>query len=321
MKETILDYIRLTRPGNLVFVVVLLWVMEKWVATPILRYAHMPEQLPWWLLLLIILGTVFIAAGGYVINAYFDVKIDRINHPDSLIVTRTVDKPSAMLFFQILTGLGLACGMGASWACHSTSMAMVYVMVPGLMWFYSASYKRQFLLGNLIIAFSSALTPMLIGLANDGWMQHQYGDLVLSVGVIQSIYVWTAGFALFAFLMTWMREIVKDLEDQMGDRELECHTVPIVLGDMWAKVLVTVLVVVVMAMTAWLVLGPIPFSHEWHSLSVRFMVFAIEIPLVCELCLLWSAKIPSDYRSAQQLLKFIMALGTMYGFVIERSLQ
>lgn len=315
------DYLRLVRPGNLAFMAILIWVMEKWVATPLLHYAHMSEQLPWWVLLLLGLGTVLIAAGGYVINAYFDVKIDRINHPDDLIVTRTISKPAAMRYFQVLTVLGLIAGLGASWACHSVSMALVYIMVPGLLWFYSASYKRQFIVGNVIIAFCSALTPLLVGLANDGWMQYTYGDLVLNVGVVQSIYVWTTGFALFAFLCTWAREVVKDLEDQMGDRELECHSMPIVIGELWTKIFVTILLAVVLALAVWLVFGPMPFPHTWSSLSVRYVVFGVMVPVLGEVALLWSARIPSDYRSAQQLLKFIMLLGTLFSLVIYRGLM
>ena len=87
---------RLVRWSNLLFLAALIWLMEKWVAVPILDAAAFGEQLPGYMLLLLILATVGIAAGGYVINDYFDVKIDRINRPDELIVTNTVSKPAAM---------------------------------------------------------------------------------------------------------------------------------------------------------------------------------------------------------------------------------
>ena len=95
--ELFKDIMRLVRWSNLLFLAALIWLMEKWVVVPILDKAAFGEQLPWYLLLLIMLATVGIAAGGYVINDYFDVKIDRINRPDEVVVTRSVSKPAAML--------------------------------------------------------------------------------------------------------------------------------------------------------------------------------------------------------------------------------
>ena len=90
--EIVKDILRLVRWSNLLFLAALVWVMEKWVATPVLDKAAFGEQLPWFITLLIMLAIVLIAAGGYVINDYFDVKIDRINRPESVIVTRTIRK-------------------------------------------------------------------------------------------------------------------------------------------------------------------------------------------------------------------------------------
>lgn len=319
--EILKDYVRLTRPANLLFIAILMWTMERWVAVPVLQhYWQLPEQMPVFLLCLLILSTVCIAAGGYVINDYFDVKIDRINRPDSMIVTQTISKESAMRFFMVLTAVGLIVGEAAAWCCRSTTLAIIFVMIPGLLWFYSASYKRQLIIGNLIVAFSSALTPFLIALTNEAWMRHTIGDVVLSVGVPQMLYTWIGGFAAFAFVMTWMREVVKDLQDQQGDRELECHTLPIVWGETWTKILVTIVALLVIGTSVWLIFNVLPFSHEWSGLSVRYWICAWMVPMVGELALLWNAKIPSDYKTAQQLLKWIMMMGTLYSFVIQASL-
>ena len=68
LAEIIKPYLRLLRVGNLCFIAILLYVIEKWVATPLLHVAQFTEQMPWWVLLLLIVSTVLIAAGGYVIN-------------------------------------------------------------------------------------------------------------------------------------------------------------------------------------------------------------------------------------------------------------
>ena len=174
--EKLRDYLMLVRWQNLLMTAIVLFVMEKWVATPILRAAYFGEQLPWWLLTLLILATVLIAAGGYVINDYFDVKIDAINRPDRLIVTCSVTKPQAMRLFQVLTAAGIVCGLVCAALLRSWVTAVIFVFVPGLLWFYSASYKRQLLIGNLIVALVAALSPLLVAIANVAWLRHLYTD-------------------------------------------------------------------------------------------------------------------------------------------------
>lgn len=314
------DYIRLVRWPNLMFIAILMWTMEKWVAVPVLNHIGFCEQLPWWILTMLILGTVLIAAGGYVINDYFDVKIDRINRPDRVIVAETISKDAAMLYFQILTGLGMALGIWASAALHSWSLGIIYVMVPGLLWFYSSSYKRLFLVGNIIVSIAAAVTPFIIALANVDYMHRLYGEIMRWMPVDHDMYFWIGGFSIFAFVCTLIREIIKDLQDQMGDRELECHTMPIILGEMWTKVIVTILIAATMALLCWFLFALIPFPHIWHSLSTRYIVLGLLVPLACDIWLLWAAKIPSDYKTAQEVMKFIMFIGTLYSFVILKLL-
>ena len=189
------DYLKLIRIPNLVFIAILLWVMETWVAVPVLGQSLWQEQLPWWLLMLLIVSTVLIAAGGYVINDYFDVKIDRINRPERLIVTRTISKEQAMRFFQILTACGIAMGIAVAVVVRSTTLGLIYVVVPGLLWFYSSSYKRQFIVGNVIVAFASALVPMLIAFANVSYLKHSYGEVVQYSPASHDLYIWLGGFA------------------------------------------------------------------------------------------------------------------------------
>ena len=141
---------KLLRVGNLAFLAILLYVMEKWVAVPLLHLEKFPEQMPWWILTLLILSVVCIAAGGYVINDYFDVKIDRINRPDDMVVTRVISREAAMNWFYVLTAIGVVAGLAVAWWARSWTLAMIYIVIPGLLWFYSASYKRQLLVGNIV---------------------------------------------------------------------------------------------------------------------------------------------------------------------------
>lgn len=311
---------RLVRWSNLLFLAALVWLMEKWVAVPVLDKAAFGEQLPWYVLLLVGAAIVLIAAGGYVINDYFDVKIDRINRPDEVIVTRSVSKPAAMRLSVGLSAAGLICGIVVAVLLQSMTLGIIFVLVPGLLWFYSSSYKRLFMVGNLTIALLAGLTPMIVAMTNVAQLQLLYEAILPYTSLEHDLYAWLGGFALFAFLLTWIREIVKDLQDQMGDRELECHSMPVVWGEKWTKVFVTLLIVSALALIGHLWWHVLPFPTSWTSLSTRYIVLGIVIPLLGSLWLLWSAKIPSDYKTCQQVIKLTMLLGMLYSICIVRGL-
>ena len=321
LAEKIKPYLKLLRVSNLAFLAALLYVMEKWVAVPLLHVDKFQEQMPWWVLTLLIVSVVCIAAGGYVINDYFDVKIDRINHPDDLIVTRVISRDAAMRWFQVLTVIGIVAGLTVAWWARSWNLLFIYVVIPGLLWFYSASYKRMLLVGNLIVAFISALVPLLVAMVNADHLKFLYKDTLAFTPIVGQLYVWLGGFALFSFLLTIAREVVKDLEDIEGDRELECHTMPIVWGEKASKVVATLLGVATMALIGYLAWFVLPFPMEWSTLTGRFVIFGLMVPMICVLVLLWSAGSKRELHTVQQVLKFIMFIGTMFGYVIYVNLM
>ena len=320
LAEIIKPYLQLLRVGNLTFVAILLYVMEKWVATPLLQLEQFGELMPWWILTLLIVSVVGIAAGGYVINDYFDVKIDRINRPDNLVVTRIISRDAAMNLFYGLTAVGVIAGTVVAWWAHSWTLLFTYVVIPGLLWFYSASYKRMFLVGNLVVAFASAIVPLLVAIANADYLHHLYQNALAYSPIVGELYVWIGGFAAFAFLLTWVREIVKDIEDIEGDREMECRTLPIVWGDKVAKIIATILLVVIATLIVYILFAVLPFSHEWKSLPTRYVVFGLIVPILCSIVLLWAANNRTEYHRVQTIIKFAMFMGMLFSYVIATNL-
>ena len=320
LAEIIKPYLQLLRVGNLTFVAILLYVMEKWVATPLLQLEQFGELMPWWILTLLIVSVVGIAAGGYVINDYFDVKIDRINRPDNLVVTRIISRDTAMHIFYGLTAVGMIAGTVVAWWAHSWTLLFTYVVIPGLLWFYSASYKRMFLVGNLVVAFASAIVPLLVAIANADYLHHLYQNALAYSPIVGELYVWTGGFAAFAFLLTWVREIVKDIEDIEGDCEMECRTLPIVWGDKVAKIIATILLVVIATLIVYILFAVLPFSHEWKSLPTRYVVFGLIVPILCSIVLLWAANNRTEYHRVQTIIKFAMFMGMLFSYVIATNL-
>jgi len=312
--------LQLVRWMNLILLLILVWVMQQWVAVPVIHQALFANVLPWWVLLLLMLSTILIAAGGYVINDYFDIKIDRINRPDKVLVTTEISKQEAIRLHQVFTILGTAMGLVVAWWCRSWVMAVIMILTPGLLWFYSSSYKRQFVIGNLLISLLAALPPLLVAVVNIGRLDHLYGGIMAYSSVGQNLYLWLGGFALFAFLTTLMREMMKDMEDIEGDRELECHTLPVRIGDWGTKWVISVVAVLTIALLCWIGFCLLPYPHGWDTLSGRYVAFGVITPLIGSLWLMWAAKIPSDYHVAQNVMKFVMLMGMLYSFVIERCL-
>lgn len=321
LAELIKPYLKLLRIGNLAFLAILLYVMEKWVAFPLLHQQKFPELMPWWVLTLLIISVVCVAAGGYVINDYFDVKIDRINRPDDLVVTRVVSRDAAMRLFQVLTAVGIVAGLAVAWWARSWNMLFIYVVIPGLLWFYSSSYKRMLLVGNLIVAFISALVPLLIAMVNADHLRFLYHESLAYTPIVGQLYVWLGGFALFCMLLTLSREVVKDMEDVEGDRELECRTMPIVWGEKVSKIVVTIVLLATIALIAYLAWFVLPFPMEWATFTGRFIIFGLMVPMLCVLVLLWSARSKRELHTVQQVLKFVMFLGTMFSYVIYTNLM
>ncbi len=306
--------LKLIRYKNLLFIALVQILIALSVINPILAAYRLDPLTPNWILAAIILSTVLITAGGYVINDYFDVKIDRINRPDKVIVGTEVSKKATMLFYQILTGAGILIGLIVSFYIRSFTFGFIIVVVPGMLWFYSSSYKRQLIIGNLIIALSAAFVPLMPLIIETTLLNAYYGDLIKETPIISLMYKWVCGFAAFAFWWTLIREVIKDMQDQNGDREMECHTIPIVWGEKIAKTILISLIAIAVGMLYWLSHFVINFPIE-SNLTRHYFWFGIVLPAACLIVLLVIAKNQKDYQNASTLTKFIMVIGICYALI------
>ncbi len=155
----------------------------------------------------LVAGTALIAAAGYAINDYYDVKIDAINRPERLVLDRRIKRRYALILHPILNGLAFGLGLWLGWP-----VLALFVISAGMLWWYSNQLKRQPFVGNFVIALltaASVLTPAM---------------------VYRQAYVASLFFAFCAFMVSLVREIVKDLEDQPGDAAHGAQTLPLVLG-------------------------------------------------------------------------------------------
>jgi 4-hydroxybenzoate polyprenyltransferase len=217
-----------------------------------------------------------------------------------------------MMIHQILTGLGVACGILLAIWTKSFTLAFIFIVVPGLLWFYSASYKRQFITGNLVVAFIAALTVLVVGITELAAMQKVYGKLIFETPIPGQFYGWIGGFALFSFLCTWIREIIKDMEDEKGDREMECHTLPIVWGMYKTKVFLYCIIALTVVL---LFLANNYLVHFEGTLTLRYIIFGLVLPFGALCYLIYTSRRQADFHQASNLSKVIMLLGVLYSFI------
>lgn len=312
MTEFINAFFRLIRIQNLVFLAFIQLLMRQVVLMPILQKYGFEISQDNSSLILLIIATVFIAAGGYVLNDYFDIKIDKINRPEKLIVTNQISKRTAMLLHQILTGIGMAAGLLLAYFTRSFTLAFIFIVIPGLLWFYSASYKRQFMTGNLIVAFLAGMAVLVVAIAEVAVLHKEYANLIFETPIPGQFYGWLGGFALFSFLTTWIREIIKDMQDEAGDREMECRTMPIKWGFKRTKNFLYVLVLITIAALYVINAKYIEFAGNATS---NYITFGLVLPLLALSYLIYVAKYPKEFQQAATMAKFIMLIGVLYSFM------
>ena len=228
-------------------------------------------------MLLLCLGTIMIAAAGYVINDYYDVKIDYINKPERVVVGRFLKRRSIIIIHATLSTLGVIAGVLVSW-----QIGVINFFVIGLLWLYSNQLKRLPLLGNITVALLTGLSVFVV------YLLYQ-----------ESIFLF-ATYAFFAFFISLIREIIKDMEDVEGDKKFDCNTLPIAIGIRKSKMVIYFISVLFIIVVAALL------QHEpkfWWVFSGLLLVLSW---LGRQL---FYADKSKDYASLSMLSKQIMILG------------
>lgn len=312
------DYLKLIRLPNLLYVVIFQALVYYMVVNPLVSDSGFYLKMPIWIIASIMMATMFIAAGGYVVNDYFDLKIDRMNRPDKVVVTNSISKKEAMQIYIIFTVAGVAIGLAAAIALKSFTIAFIFIIVAGLMWFYSSSYKRMLIVGNLMVALMAALVPLLPAFAAKEKLVSTFGEIVLNVPVVANIYTMCCGIAFFVFMITLITEILKDMNDEYGDREMECHTIPVVWGDKVAKIIVTVLSALFIGLAVW-ASHIMPFFNNNYTL--RFVMTFLQVPLIFMMYYMWSNTcrgVRNSIYMARVMLIFIALYPILFYFMLTR---
>ena len=320
------EFLKLIRWLNLIIVILTMVLMRYAVIEPLIskigiiplsgagEQIPMTLQFPWYYFVLLVTATVFITAGGYVINDYFDIKTDLINKGKVIVGTR-IPRRQAMMWHNIFNITGVLAGFYISWKAGYVWIGILFLMVSGLLYFYSASYKRQFLIGNIIVAFLTAMVPFLVIIYEWSFLYRYYAVNALHLPDLSFLFYWIGGFSLFAFLTTLTREIIKDIEDFEGDLTYGRNTMPVVIGIPASKVVVTSLIVITIAM-----LYVVWRLFIFDKITLIYLSVFIVLPLLYIIYQVFRSRDKKQLHSASTIMKVVMLTGILYSLVVKAIL-
>jgi 4-hydroxybenzoate polyprenyltransferase len=265
---------------------------------------------------LLVVSTVLLAASGYVINDYFDIRIDRINRPDLVVVGRLVPRRVALLLHVILTITGVFIGLFLAYISRKENYALLYILVPALLWYYSTTLKKQVLIGNLVISLLTALVPYVVVSMEFATLARVHGDQILESPACSTAWFWTTGFAFFAFISTMARELIKDMEDVEGDSKAGCSTLPVEMGLGYSRTVVLFLTVVSLV-ALWVIFLMVPQLRS-SNISLAYFFLFLTVPYLLLGYKMMRAKEKSDFKVASGLSKIIMLAGILF-ILVARS--
>jgi 4-hydroxybenzoate polyprenyltransferase len=312
--QTLKAFFRLIRWPNLLIIALTQFLFYYCVMRPSYTASGWYPALGWGRLGLLDLSFICMGAAGYIINDYFDVNIDLINKPERLIVDKYISRRWAMWWHGVLSLAGVVISLYLGIALKFYLLPVLNFACVALLFLYSVSLKRKLLSGNILV---SLLTAWAIGAllaigVNDDLLHHlgllpgadpakpgiNYARFA-RIGVL---------YCAFSFILSMIREVVKDMEDTEGDARYGCRTLPIAWGFTTAKVFTGTWIVVLLGALAIVVIYVLQF-HMYFSAVYCFLF--ILVPLLYVFRALVRASNARDYHRISTLVKVIMLTGIL----------
>lgn len=295
--------------------------MRYYVLRPMVAVNGFELQFSNFNFLLLVLSTVLIAAAGNVINDYFDQRTDRVNKPKDIIVGVHVTRRVAMAVHQLFNLIGLALAVWVAMRIGMWKLSILSFFAAGSLWFYSVQFKRDLIIGNVIIAFLAGLVPLIVGVYEIPLLIKTYGKEVVQFyaqnmpGANPSDYFrfmlyFILGYSVFAFILNLIREIQKDMADIKGDIKIKARTIPIVYGLKKAKYITAGLIG--FTMIALIFLQQKVVNDRY---SLIYLIIAILFPLALSLWYNHRAVRRPQFVRAGNFLKLAMLGGILYSIV------
>ena len=305
------NFFKLIRWSNLLIIALLMFIIRHFIFQ-----AGLPGlfslQLDVFNFSLLVLSVVLIAAGGNIINDIYDQETDEINKPHKKIIGTHISETMGWVFYLLCTVLGIGIGYYlAHYFLKDNSFLLFHLISPALLWVYASNLKKTALIGNIVVALLAAFVPLAVLTFEYGAMLLTYWD-VIQMNVLgnpfQYMFDWTFYLALFAFITTLIRELIKDIEDVEGDEQTQMKTLAVKMGIEKT----TNAAVILSALTAVLLLvSALKFSLFEHN-RIAILVYQIIVLIgliVLSITKLRKAENKQQFHSISTLWKIIMLLG------------
>lgn len=331
--NTFTAFIKLIRLPNLLIIALTQYVIRFAIMFPILNSLsddlEIKLQLSELDFFLLSLSTVMVAAAGYIINDYFDVKVDRVNRPNSIIVGKYIKRRVCMGAHIVISSIAILLGAYLAFKIGNWKLTLIQVMSVGALWYYSTMFKKQVLVGNVVVALLAALVPFVAGLY-ELILQHANVDETANNllfyleaetpfdevkyvlrEVFSNVMIWVLGFSLFAFLSTMVREIIKDIEDYEGDKKYWSNTLAVVHGKKKAVRVAQFFAIVMIGLIGYLQYIQLQAKDTG---SFMYFLFTVQVPLGYIIYKLNSAKEKQMFSQLSKYMKIVMLMGIVYAF-------
>ena len=259
----------------------------------------------------LVLSALLITAAGNVINDYFDQKVDKINKPDKVIVGKLVNRKVAILIHQGMNLIALGLVIWVSLQVSFWQLLILPLLIMFFLWWYSPVFKKKPVIGNLLVAFCTAAVP-IFSVSTDLYLSKQALTSATWQGnnLYAYAWLWVLGVSAFAFVLTMIREAVKDAQDEPGDREEHYQTIPILWGMQRTKRYVISWMLVFFLMIGWCA------SRMTTTYDLTWLFACLVVPMLAALTFILKAKTTSDFGKASRWIKLAMLGGLLLILVI-----
>lgn len=256
----------------------------------------------------LVLATICIAAAGYIINDIYDVVADTANKPNNIIIGKYISETMATNYYIAFTVIGILLGIYATWEIDKNSYATMFLLIAALLYWYATSLKQTVLIGNIVVSLLVSCSILIVGIFEITPMLSPE-----SREAYIFMFKFLIDYAVFAFLLNLVRELIKDIEDIDGDYKAGYTTLPIVLGRKRANyVAFSMCTLTIMAVIYYVV----TYLFENQYLLLYFIFLIIGPLAYCAIKIL-SAKTKNQYRQLSSLLKVVMVLGMCSIFILK----
>ena len=297
-----LKYLRLIRISNLLIIMLTQILVRYCLILPAFKTEYFitgifPKYLSDINFSFLVLSTLLIAAAGYIINDYFDVYTDKINKPNKNIVGIGISKITARNLFIFLSIIGVTLGFYVAFQISKPGMGFISLFSVASLWMYSSHFKRQLFSGNIIVSVLCALSILIIGLYEPEFYRN---------------FIYLIWFVVPAFILSMIRELIKDMEDLKGDELSQCKTSPIVFGISKTKIIINSLIAVLATYIFHIIYS---YFYSNNVINFWYIISFFLIPLSALFYLVYSGREKKDFYYASLFSKLLMFGGVISIFL------